>query len=635
MNRTAHRTPLTALALLGALAALAPLRSSAQETTKPKLTPPGEIEAKIDAARPLLGGTIPQDLKNILGTTHYDGHYSRTDKPFLIEGAAEIERLGMNVAKFWLHEDGLPGYGYHSDWGIPLDHDLVGILKHPYYKEALSHPFTTVIFEVFPLSGDKKSFFSGDNDFADEEKEFYRVASYLLKTYADRDINFILQNWEGDWMLRREEGGTWGNVPPEEVQRRCDAFVKFLAARQRGVERARKEAGKTKAKVYNAAEVNRVWDGLDGIATLTTKVLPNVTVDLVSWSCYDGLKDPVHLWQGVEIIRQSMRPSPTFGNNAVYIGEIGREENGRTEREIVEFWDKCMGVLLAMKVPFIVQWELYCNEPKDSSTKQDRHPRQADEMVGFWLIRPDGSLGYAGKYLTALLKNAGGKLPVSTVNSLLPRTAETAVTPKKKDGNRHEAFLERIKQGDIDVLFVGDSITDGWSKRGERSWLKFADLKPADFGVSGDCTEHVLWRLQNGELDGIRPKLVVLLIGTNNLRPEVSEEPEWCAAGIRKILDEIRAKLPETKILLLAIFPRDTPGDVTRERIDKVNGIIASYADGKTIRFLDIGKIFLDEQGNIPVGLMGDKLHPNAFGYDKWYDAMRPEIDSMLSSSGT
>ena len=597
----------------------------------PVLTPASEIEAKVEAARPLRGGTIPAGLKNRLGTTHYDGHYHLTDKPFLIEGADEIARLGMNVAKFWLHEDGLPGYGYNSDWGIPLDRDLVNILKHPYYKQALSHPFTTVILEVFPLVGDKKTFFSGENDFADEEKEFYSVAKYLLEAYADRDITFILQNWEGDWMLRREEGGTWDKVPPEEIDRRCNAFVKFLAARQRGVDRARKEAGKTKAKVYHAAEVNRVWDGMDGIATLSTKVLPNVTVDLVSWSCYDGLKSPVHLWQGIEILRQSMRPSPTFGKNAVYIGEIGRPENGLKERDVVEFWDECMGVVFAMNIPLVVQWELYCNEPKDG-TKQLRHPRRAEEMQGFWWIRPDGSLSFGGNYLSTLLKFAGRKLPPETVNKLLPRDETTAVTPAKKDFKRHERFLERIKQGDIQVLFVGDSITDYWPKAGERTWLQFADIKPANFGIGGDCTEHVLWRMQNGELEGIAPKLVVLMIGTNNISPERKDKPEWVAAGVRKIVDEIRTRQPNAKILLLGLMPRNDPGDEARAKVAQVNELLKASADSKTVRYLDVGTAFVDENGQLRTNLMPDKLHPNASGYEKWYEAMRPEIDNILAA---
>ena len=396
---------------LGAAAWAFSSRARAESVEKKfRLTPAAEIEARVRTARPLQGGAIPGDLAARLGTTHYDGHYHLTSKPFLLEGAEAIHRLGMGVAKFWLREDDLPGYGYNSDWRMRLDGRLVDVLRHPYYVEALALPFRTVILEVFPLVGSKQSFFAGENDFADEEEQFHATALHLLRTYAQRDITFILQHWEGDWMLRRSEGGTWASVAASEADRRCRAFIRFLAARQRGVERARREFPATRCRVYHAAEVNRVWDGAKGLVTVTTHVLPHVAVDLVSWSSYDGMDSAVAAWQGVELIRAHMRPSPVFGRNAVYIGEIGRPENGVAEAELVDWWDRAMGVFLAMELPWIVHWELYCNEPKDG-TKADRRPRKAEELRGFWLLRPDGSLGHAGRYLTRLLRHAGGKLP--------------------------------------------------------------------------------------------------------------------------------------------------------------------------------------------------------------------------------
>jgi hypothetical protein len=395
-----------------AAAALAPnMLAEAAGRSGAKLTPADVIRERVRQARPLLGGKIPRDLARRLGATHYDGHYHLTNKPFLIEGAEKIHELGMGVAKFWLFEDDLPGYGYNSRLkeALPTGR-LVEVLRHEEYVAALALPFTTVMLEVFPLVGSKQSFFEGENTFADEEEQFYEVAAYLLKTYGRRDLTFILQHWEGDWMLRRSEGGTWGQVPVAEVQRRCDAFICWLAARQRGVERARKEAGRTRCRVYHAAEVNRVWDGTKGLVTLTTHVLPHVTLDLVSWSSYDGMNDVVSTWQGIELIRQHMRPSPIFGRNAVYIGEIGKPENEAEEADILEWWDRAMGVFFAMKIPWIAHWELYCNEPRDG-TKSDRRPRRAEEMRGFWLVKPDGSLSHAGKYLTSLLQNAGGRLP--------------------------------------------------------------------------------------------------------------------------------------------------------------------------------------------------------------------------------
>lgn len=387
----------------------------------PQLTPAEEIRSRVEAARPLRGGVVPKDLNDRLGATHYDGHYHLTQNPFLIEGAEAIRRLGMNVAKFWLHEDGLPGYGYNTDdtWRKSISTGrLVDVLKHPDYVEALSNPFSTVLLEVFPLKGDKSSFFAGDNDFKDEEEQFHEVATYLLKTYADRDITFILQNWEGDWMLRHGEGKDWGKVPQAEIDRRCQAFIRFLGSRQRGVDRARGEVSDTKCKVYHAAEVNRVWDGTKGLATLTTHVLPHVTVDLVSWSSYDGMNDVVTAWQGVELIRHHMRPSPTFGKNAVIIGEIGKTEQNASSAEIIDWWDRAMGVCFAMDLPLLVHWELYCNEPKDAKTKQDRTPRNAEDMRGFWLLRPDGSLSHSARYLTSLLQHAGGRLPADVITTL-------------------------------------------------------------------------------------------------------------------------------------------------------------------------------------------------------------------------
>ena len=396
-----------------ALAALAPTQFSAAANAPDfPLTPAAEIEERVRQARPLFGGKIPADLADRLGATHYDGHYFLTQKPYLIEGAEAIQRLGMRVAKFWLREDKLAGYNYNSDWRIPPDARLVDVLRHEYFVAALALPFRTVVFEIFPLSQKPGAFLDIASDFADEEKQFYEVATHLLTAYRDRPVNFILQHWEGDWMLRGAAGAQWANTPPEELQRRCDGFIRWLAARQRGVTRARAAAGSTRCQVYHAAEVNRVWDGTKGIPTLTTHILPHVTLDLVSWSSYDGMKSAVAAWQGVELIRQHMRPSPVLGQRAVFIGEIGKPEQGVSPAALREWWDRAMGVFFALDIPWILQWELYCNEPKDGK-KWDRRVRRAEELRGFWLIRPDGSLSHAANYLTSLLAHAGGSLPAA------------------------------------------------------------------------------------------------------------------------------------------------------------------------------------------------------------------------------
>ncbi|MEO7933470.1 MAG: GDSL-type esterase/lipase family protein [Chthoniobacterales bacterium] len=213
----------------------------------------------------------------------------------------------------------------------------------------------------------------------------------------------------------------------------------------------------------------------------------------------------------------------------------------------------------------------------------------------------------------------------------LPRTPESAVTPAVKDPNRHVEFLDRKQRGPIDLLFLGDSITDFWPRRGETTWLKFAAWNPADFGISADRTEHVLWRITNGELDGIQPKVTVIMIGTNNVGQCPDEKPEWAAEGVKKIVATVHEKLPATKVLLLAVFPRDIKGSRLREAVAQINQSLVSLDDGKQTRFLDIGSQFLDAQGEIPSDVMPDKLHPNAKGYEIWYGAMQPLLSEMMA----
>jgi lysophospholipase L1-like esterase len=211
-----------------------------------------------------------------------------------------------------------------------------------------------------------------------------------------------------------------------------------------------------------------------------------------------------------------------------------------------------------------------------------------------------------------------------------PRTPADAVTPAVKNPERHEGFLARVKQGPVGLLFLGDSITDAWPRRGKASWDKFAPYDPADFGISGDRTEHVLWRITHGELEGIDPKVVVIMIGTNNIGHFADEKPEWAANGVKKILDTVHAKLPKAKVLLLAVFPRGAKDSDARKKVEAINGIICGFAEGQKTTYLDIGKKFLDANGELPKDIMPDALHPNEKGYDIWYDAMWPTLEKLL-----
>ena len=221
-------------------------------------------------------------------------------------------------------------------------------------------------------------------------------------------------------------------------------------------------------------------------------------------------------------------------------------------------------------------------------------------------------------------------------NAVVENTATNPVPRSPSWVKRHEGFVQVAQKGGIDVLFMGDSITDFWRNRGSNVWNQFyAPRHAANFGISGDRTQHVLWRIDHGELDGIHPKVVVLMIGTNNTGKENDRKtprntvPE-VAAGVQAVVNDIRARLPDSKILLLAIFPRGTLDDPQRAQVALLNTLIAKLDNGKMVTFLDIGPRFLDFDGTLPRRLMPDLLHPNAQGYQIWAEAMGPTLDALL-----
>jgi lysophospholipase L1-like esterase len=208
-----------------------------------------------------------------------------------------------------------------------------------------------------------------------------------------------------------------------------------------------------------------------------------------------------------------------------------------------------------------------------------------------------------------------------------------AVKPVPRDDKwvkRHEGFVDIAKKGNVDVVFLGDSITDGWrGKGGATIWKeRFDPLKAVNFGIGGDRTQHVLWRIQNGELDGIKPKAAVLMIGTNNMAANSVEE---IADGVKAIVQEIQKRQPQTKVLLLGIFPRSPKvSDKVRDKIKEVNKIVAKLDDGKQVHYLDIGAKFLDADGELKKEIMPDFLHLSQKGYEIWADAIKGPLGQLL-----
>ena len=216
-----------------------------------------------------------------------------------------------------------------------------------------------------------------------------------------------------------------------------------------------------------------------------------------------------------------------------------------------------------------------------------------------------------------------------------PPAANTAIVPTPFQPARHDEFVAIAKKGDIDCLLMGDSITDWWRRAGLPEYEKnFGSLKCANFGIAGDRTQGVLWRMENGELEGYTPKLMMLMIGTHNLgggRGGAGNTPEQIAEGITAIVTKFRTKFPAAKVLLLGVFPRGA-ADTSRYRqpIKQINAIIAKLDDGKFVKYMDIGDKFLGPDGSISVDVMADGLHPTLKGYEIWAAAVMPTFKAML-----
>ncbi len=221
--------------------------------------------------------------------------------------------------------------------------------------------------------------------------------------------------------------------------------------------------------------------------------------------------------------------------------------------------------------------------------------------------------------------------------SLLPVVAQAAephdaIKPVPRQGGwmkRHESFNTRVAQGNVDLVFIGDSITQGWEGRGKGVWAKFYGKRNAvNLGIGGDRTQHVIWRLDNGNVKDISPKAAVIMIGTNN---SGSNTPEQIADGVSVIVKQLREKLPKTKILLLAVFPRgENKADKRRQVNEGANAIFCKLDDGKHVFYLDIGQKFLQDDGTLTREIMPDLLHLSEEGYTIWAESIEAKLAELL-----
>ncbi len=260
-------------------------------------------------------------------------------------------------------------------------------------------------------------------------------------------------------------------------------------------------------------------------------------------------------------------------------------------------------------------------------------------------LNPDGSLKEELYYKDLLhLSDKGYQLWWSQMEPYVSKelgdeplspNPSRAVLSSTRNGPRHQQKVEECATGGYELVFVGDSITHFWEREGDWGipvWNKYYGHRHAlNLGFGGDTTDCVNWRLQNGEVDGLSPKVIVLMIGTNNTHVH-KDRPEDTLAGIKSNIRTIRHRMPESKILLLSIFPRgETPDDPLRKINEQVNRELSSLVEYIPNTFLlNINDAFLDENGMLSRELMPDLLHPQTKGYQVWAEAMEPTLSKLL-----
>lgn len=213
--------------------------------------------------------------------------------------------------------------------------------------------------------------------------------------------------------------------------------------------------------------------------------------------------------------------------------------------------------------------------------------------------------------------------------------ANSATTPVSKESpnwlKRHEAINTDVRKGNVNLLWIGDSIVENWEDQGKATWDKYyAHRGSANLGIGGDRTEHLLWRLDHGNIDNVAPKLSIVMMGQNNGSTNTAEE---IAEGVTAIVTRLRDKLPNTRILLLGIFFRGEHPNEEQKRLARANEIFSKLADDKFVFYMNINSIFLNPDGSIPAALMPDFEHPSAEGHRIWAETIEPKVSELLGDT--
>lgn len=234
--------------------------------------------------------------------------------------------------------------------------------------------------------------------------------------------------------------------------------------------------------------------------------------------------------------------------------------------------------------------------------------------------------------ITAFLSIGSAAQAKSPATNPVPRQKNYDWMSIEEWNQQHQHNVETAAAGDVEVLFLGDSITNGWTWADNPKIFKaaFGAHKTANFGIGGDQTQNLLWRLKNGEVGKLDPRVVVLMIGVNNLG-NGQHKPDIVVEGVQAVVNEVKKHFKHARILLLGLLPYDyEPSSESRVKVAQVNRQLALMNDDKTVFYYDFGALFVDERGRIPALLMEDYLHPTHLGYSKLAEKLGPVVDELM-----
>lgn len=313
-----------------------------------------------------------------LGVCHVSSRYHLTQGDILNEGAERVLELGSRVIKVWFMRPE-NSYKWNSQW--PKVNSLVELAQTPYFRALFARPFTTFVLEAYSFGKDDHYWKRGmsEDDVADETRQFEELTRYLLEAYRGTSKTFVLQHWEGDWAIR-------SGYDPKEVpsQAAINGMIRWLNARQDGVDRARDAVRAAKVNVYHAAEVNLVADAMDGKTSVTNDVLPHTHCDLYAYSAYDTSIENKRFRAALDYIAAKAPDSATFGSKNVYIGEFGVPENDFGTEKATSSVRQSIREALDWGCPYLLYWQMFDNECKEGKSDEKGDCR------GFWLFKPSG-----------------------------------------------------------------------------------------------------------------------------------------------------------------------------------------------------------------------------------------------------